>query len=119
MSEQTNIYIDGELAGTIADVKEDLPWHYGVLKPGDAFKELKGSLDVASYARQEPGVTEMIARQDTVERVSWGADLESSQMVEKLTLAQYGEGEPWELEFTVAGSAEEGAEAEEAANGAG
>jgi len=119
MSEQTNIYIDGELAGTIADVKEDLPWHYGVMKPGDAFTELKGSLDVAPYARQEPGVTELVARQDTVERVSWGPDLESSQMVEKLTLAQYGEGEPWELEFTVAGGAEEGAETEEAANGAG
>ncbi|KAA0214863.1 hypothetical protein EDM80_05935 [bacterium] len=118
MSEQTNIYIDGELAGTINDLKRDDPWHYGILVPGDAFEELKKSLDVAPYAKDSPGVTELVARQDTVERVSWGADLESSAMIEKLTLAQYGEGEPWELEFTTAQDSEAGAEAEEAANGA-
>jgi hypothetical protein len=119
MSEQTNIYIDGELAGSISDVKQDLPWHYGTMKPGDAFDELKKSLDVAPYARQEPGVTELVARQDTVERVSWGADLDNSQMIAQLTLAQYGEGSPWELEFTIAGGEEADAEAEEAANGKG
>lgn len=56
MSEQTNIYIDGELAGTISDLKHDEPWHYGTLVPGEAFKELKKSLEVAPYAKAEAGV---------------------------------------------------------------
>ncbi len=119
MSEQTNIYIDGELAGTISDLKHDEPWHYGTLVPGEAFKELKKSLEVAPYAKAEAGVTELVAREDTVERVSWGADLDTSAMISQLTLAQYGADAGWELEFTTAAGEEADAEAEEAANGAG
>ena len=100
MSDKTNIYIDGEHAATIEDLKHDMPWHYGTLIPGGAFDELKASLEDAPWASNEEGTTELVAGQDTVDRVSWGDDVDSSEMITKLTLAQFEQDGAWELEFT-------------------
>ncbi len=100
MSETTNIYIDGELAGTIKNLQHDLPWHFGELVPGDAFDELVDSLNNAPYASGQEGVIELVANEDTVERVSWGAEVDTSEMIERLTLSRFGEDAPFELEFT-------------------
>ncbi|MCC6573349.1 MAG: hypothetical protein IT462_06100 [Planctomycetes bacterium] len=100
MSDKTNIFIDGEHAATIVDLKHDEPWHYGTLEPGGAFDELKKSLEIASYAKKDGNSTELVAGQDTVDRVSWGADVDSSETITRLTLSQWEAGGPWELEFT-------------------
>jgi len=108
VSETTNIYIDGEHAATIQNLQHDSPWHYGTLLPGDAFPELKASLETAPWSTGQEGAVELVAGQDTVDRVSWGPEVDSSEMITKLTLAQYEPGGSWELEFTC----EEDAEAE-------
>ncbi|MND08953.1 hypothetical protein D3C83_319290 [compost metagenome] len=41
-----------------------------------------------------------MAGQDTVDRVSWGEEVDSSEMITKLTLARFSQDGPWELEFT-------------------
>ena len=111
MSDATNIYIDGEHAATIENLQHDAPWHYGTLVPGEAFEELKESLDTAPWSVNNEGSIELVATQDTVDRVSWGADVDTSEIITKLTLAQFEQDGPWELEFTC----EDGTEAE--ANG--
>ncbi|MDC1142172.1 hypothetical protein OAU50_03705 [Planctomycetota bacterium] len=100
MSEITNIYIDGEHAATITELQHDLPWHYGNIQPGDAFAELKESLEEATYSINKEGAVELVAGEDTVDRVSWGEDVDTSEMITKLTLAKYEEEGSWELEFT-------------------
>lgn len=100
MSEKTNIYIDGEHAATIESLQHDTPWHYGMLIPGDAFEELKESLETAPWSTGQEGAVELVAGQDTVDRVSWGAEVDTSEMITKLTLAQFEPDGPWELEFT-------------------
>ena len=100
MSETTNIYIDGEHAATLQNLQHDSPWHYGTLIPGEAFNELKASLEKARWSTGQEGATELVAGQDTVDRVSWGPEVDSSEMITKLTLAQYEPGGDWELEFT-------------------
>ncbi|MHC4839720.1 MAG: hypothetical protein ACYTDT_02015 [Planctomycetota bacterium] len=100
MSGITNIYIDGEHAATISELQHDLPWHYGNILPGDAFAELMDSLEQASYSVNQEGAVELVAGEDTVDRVSWGEDVDSSEMITKLTLAKYDEEGAWELEFT-------------------
>jgi hypothetical protein len=97
--DQTNIYIDGEHAATIENLQHDEPWHYGTLVPGEAFEELKASLDKAPWSVGDDS-TELVATQDTVDRVSWGPDVDSSEIITKLTLAQFEPDGPWELEFT-------------------
>ena len=110
MSETTNIYIDGEHAATIQNLQHDSPWHYGTLIPGEAFEELKESLETAPWSTGQEGATELVAGQDTVDRVSWGEDVDTSEMITKLTLAQYEAEGPWELEFTCEEEEGEGAE---------
>jgi len=110
VSETTNIYIDGEHAATIQNLQHDSPWHYGTLIPGEAFEELKESLETATWSTGQEGATELVAGQDTVDRVSWGEDVDSSEMITKLTLAQYEADGPWELEFTCEEDEEEGAQ---------
>lgn len=110
MSETTNIYIDGEHAATIKNLQHDEPWHYGILVPGDAFGELKDSLEVAPWSTGNEDATELVAAQDTVDRVSWGAEVDTSEMITKLTLAQYEADGPWELEFICEEDEEEEAE---------
>lgn len=100
MSGTTNIYIDGEHAAAITDLQHDLPWHYGNITPGDAFKELMGSLEEAELRTGQEGSVELVAGEDTVDRVSWGEDVDTSEMITKLTLAKYEEEGAWELEFT-------------------
>ncbi len=107
---ETNIYIDGEHAATLKNVQHDAPWYYGTLVPGEAFEELKESLDKAPWSTGREDATELVAGQDTVDRVSWGEEVDSSEMITKLTLAQYEADGPWELEFTT----EEDEEEEEA-----
>ncbi|MCB9935699.1 MAG: hypothetical protein H6840_08410 [Planctomycetes bacterium] len=109
MNNKTNIYIDGEHAATIEGLQHDLPWHFGTLVPGEAFEELKESLETAPWSTGQEGAIELVAGQDTVDRVSWGAEVDSSEMITKLTLAQFEAGGPWELEFTC--EEEAGAEA--------
>jgi hypothetical protein len=111
VSETTNIYIDGEHAATIENLQHDDPWHYGTLVPGEAFEELKASLETAPWSVGNEGSVELVATQDTVDRVSWGSDVDTSEIITKLTLAQFEQDGPWELEFTC----EEDTEAE--ANG--
>jgi hypothetical protein len=111
VTETTNIYIDGEHAATIQDLQHDAPWHYGILIPGDAFDEFKASLEKAPWSVNNEDSVELVATQDTVDRVSWGSDVDTSEIITKLTLAQFEPEGPWELEFTC----EEDAEAE--ANG--
>ncbi|MCF6228113.1 MAG: hypothetical protein L3J82_05525 [Planctomycetes bacterium] len=100
MSGTTNIYIDGEHAAAITDLQHDLPWHYGNITPGDAFKELMESLEEAELRTGQEGSVELVAGEDTVDRVSWGEDVDTSEMITKLTLAKYEEEGAWELEFT-------------------
>jgi hypothetical protein len=100
MSKSTNIYIDGEHAATLNDVQHDEPWHYGTLLPAEAFAELLGSLEKAPWSTNQEGATELVAGQDTVDRVSWGEEVDSSEMITKLTLARFAADGPWELEFT-------------------
>jgi hypothetical protein len=100
VTDKTNIYIDGEHAATIENVQHDAPWYYGILVPGEAFEELKESLDKAPYSVDNPDAIELKAGQDTVDRVSWGADVDSSDVITQLTLARYEADGPWELEFT-------------------
>jgi len=100
VTDKTNIYIDGEHAATIENLQQDPPWYYGTLVPGDAFEELKESLDKAPYSVDNPDSIELKAGQDTVDRVSWGADVDTSDVITQLTLAQYEADGPWELEFT-------------------
>lgn len=100
MSKSTNIFIDGEHAAIITDLQHDEPWHYGTLQPAAAFKELLGSLEKAPWSTNQEGATELVAGQDTVDRVSWGEDVDSSEMITKLTLARFTADGPWELEFT-------------------
>ena len=110
MSETTNIYIDGEHAATIQNLQHDAPWRYGTLIPGEAFEELKESLEKATWSTGQEGATELVAAQDTVDRVSWGADVDTSEMSTKLTLAQFEPEGPWELEFTCEEDEEAGVE---------
>ena len=100
MSEKTNIFIDGEHAATLENLQHDAPWHYGTLIPGEAFEELKESLETAPWSTGQEGAVELVAGQDTVDRVSWGTELDTSEMITKLTLAQFEPDGPWELEFT-------------------
>lgn len=100
MSKSTNIYIDGEHAATLNDIQHDEPWHYGTLLPGAAFDELLGSLDKAPWSTNQEGAVELVAGQDTVDRVSWGEDVDTSEMITQLTLARFTADGPWELEFT-------------------
>lgn len=100
MSKSTNIYIDGEHAATLQDLQNDAPWYYGTLLPAGAFAELLNSLEKAPWSTQQEGATELVAGQDTVDRVSWGEDVDSSEMITKLTLARFTADGPWELEFT-------------------
>lgn len=100
MSEKTNIFIDGEHAATLENLQHDAPWHYGTLIPGEAFEELKESLETAAWSTGQEGAVELVAGQDTVDRVSWGTELDTSEMITKLTLAQFEPDGPWELEFT-------------------
>ena len=100
MTDSTNVYIDGEHAATITELKHDLPWHYGVLVPAKVFQELLDSLDKAPYSTNKEGAVELVAGQDTVDRVSWGSDVDASEMITQLTLARFEEDGPWELEFT-------------------
>jgi hypothetical protein len=100
VSEKTNIYIDGEHAATIENLKHDAPWYYGTLIPGEAFEELKESLEKAPWSINSEDSTELVAKQDTVDRVSWGSDVDTSEIITRLTLAQYEPDGPWELEFT-------------------
>lgn len=117
MSDTTNIYIDGEHAATLQNLQHDAPWRYGTLLPGDAFEELKASLEKARWSTGQEGATELVAGQDTVDRVSWGEEVDSSEMITKLTLAQYEPGGDWELEFTTEEeeAAESNGEAQESA----
>lgn len=103
--DQTNIYVDGEHAATIEDLQHDEPWHYGTLVPGGAFEELKASLDKAPWSTGGDSI-ELVATQDTVDRVSWGPDVDTSEPITKLTLAQFEPDGPWELEFTSEAEAE-------------
>ena len=100
MTATTNIFIDGEHAATIENLQHDAPWHFGTLIPGEAFEELKESLETAPWSTGQEGAIELVAGQDTVDRVSWGTELDTSEMITKLTLAQFEPGGPWELEFT-------------------
>ncbi|MBK9974871.1 MAG: hypothetical protein IPP14_08865 [Planctomycetes bacterium] len=100
MSNQTKIFIDGEHAATLFDVQHDEPWHYGNLAPAEAFSELLGSLETAPWSTNQEGAVELVAGQDTVDRVSWGQDVDSSEMITKLTLARFATDGQWELEFT-------------------
>lgn len=100
MSKSTNIFIDGEHAATLTDVQHDQPWHYGTLIPAAAFGELLGSLEKAPWSTNQEGAVELVAGQDTVDRVSWGEEVDSSEMITKLTLARFTSNGPWELEFT-------------------
>lgn len=118
MSEKTNIYIDGEHAATIEDLQHDSPWHYGTLIPGKAFEELKESLETADWSTGQEGATELVAAQDTVDRVSWGSEVDLSEMITKLTLAQFEPDGPWELEFTGEEEADAEANGETAENAA-
>ena len=97
---KTNIYIDGEHAATIQNLQHDQPWHYGTLIPGEAFDELKASLETAPWSTGQEGAVELVAGQDTVDRVSWGEEVDTSEMITKLTLARYEPEGAWELEFT-------------------
>jgi hypothetical protein len=100
MTERTNIYIDGELAATIENLQQDEPWYFGTLVPGEAFEELMESLETAPWSVNREGATELVAGPDTVDRVSWGAAVETSEMITQLTLARFEPEGPWELEFT-------------------
>lgn len=116
MSTSTNIYIDGEHAATLNDLQNDEPWHYGTLLPGGAFEELLNSLEKAPWSTNQEGATELVAGQDTVDRVSWGEEVDSSEMITKLTLARFSQDGPWELEFTCEPeTSDAGAEAEQSA----
>jgi hypothetical protein len=112
---ETNIYIDGEHAATIKNLQHDEPWHYGTLIPGEAFEELRASLEVAPWSTGQEGAIELVAGQDTVDRVSWGGEVDTSEMITKLTLARYEPDGDWELEFT--GEVDEDAEEDAEANG--
>ncbi len=118
VAQNTNIYIDGEHAATITNLQTDAPWNYGTLIPGDAFEELKQSLDTAPWSTQREGAVELKAGEDTVDRVSWGPTVEESQMILQLTLAQYEPNGAWELEFTCEETDAEGAESGETAESA-
>ena len=100
MSKSTNIYIDGEHAATLTDLQNDDPWHYGTLIPAQAFEELVNSLETAPWSTNQEGAIELVAGQDTVDRVSWGEEVDSSEMITQLTLARFAPDGPWELEFT-------------------
>jgi hypothetical protein len=100
VTDKTNIYIDGEHAATIENLQKDAPWYFGTLIPGEAFEELKESLDKAPYSVDNPEAIELKAGQDTVDRVSWGADVDTSDVITQLTLARYEADGQWELEFT-------------------
>jgi len=100
MSKSTNIFIDGEHAAVLNDLQHDEPWHYGTLTPGEAYAELLNSLETAPWSTNQEGATELVAGQDTVDRVSWGEDVDTSEMITKLTLARFTPDGPWELEFT-------------------
>lgn len=119
MTEKTNIFIDGEHAATIENLQHDAPWHYGTLIPGEAFKELRESLEKAPWSVANEDSVELVAAQDTVDRVSWGPDVDTSEVITKLTLAQFEPDGPWELEFTSeSDESDEGSEDENAeANG--
>ncbi|MBX3473990.1 MAG: hypothetical protein KF754_06370 [Planctomycetes bacterium] len=111
MSKSTNIFIDGEHAATLQDLQNDEPWYFGTLQPAGAFEELLNSLDKAPWSTNQDGAVELVAGQDTVDRVSWGADVDTSEMITKLTLARFTADGPWELEFTCeAENSESGAE---------
>lgn len=118
MSNKTNIYIDGEHAATIENLQHDAPWYYGTLIPGEAFEELKASLEKAPYSVSNPDSVELVATQDTVDRVSWGSDVDSSEIITQLTLAQFEPDGPWELEFTCETDGEEAEANGEAAESA-
>ena len=53
-----------------------------------------------AYANPHGKDGTLVAGQDTVDRVSWGEDVDSSEMITKLTLARFTADGPWELEFT-------------------
>lgn len=100
MSIETNIFIDGEHAATLKNLQTDAPWHFGTLLPGAAFQELLNSLETAPWSTNQEGAVELVAGQDTVDRVSWGAEVDSSEMITRLTLARFSPDGEWELEFT-------------------